>query len=73
MKRLTKYENEFYQVTHTGEDVQFVVYDLCQKLGQFEDLMEKYEIESVEELETIIMLSFVLQGAFGFKDDEVKE
>lgn len=26
----------------------------CNKLGQLEDLMEKYEIESVEELEKIL-------------------
>ena len=69
MNRLTKFEDGFYQHTFTGKEIQFTIYELCKKLGQIEDLMEKYEIESVEELETIIMLSFALQGAF---DIEVK-
>ena len=51
MKRLTKFEDGFYQHTFTGKEIQFTVYELCKKLGKLEDLMEKYEIESVEELE----------------------
>ena len=64
MERLTKFKDGFYQHTFTGEEIQFTIYELCKKLGQLEDLMEKYDIESVDELETTLMLSFALQGAF---------
>lgn len=41
MNRLTKKENNIYTFTHTNEDKQFVVYDLCKKLGNLEDLEDE--------------------------------
>ena len=44
-----------------------------ERLEKIENLMEKYKIKNIAKLETIIMLCFVLQGAFDSKDDEVLE
>ena len=41
MSRLTKKENGTYTFTHTDEERQFVVYDLCNKLGKLEDLEDE--------------------------------
>lgn len=50
MSRLTKKENGIYTFTHADEDRQFVVYDLCKKLGQIEDILEEYGIEDLTDL-----------------------
>jgi hypothetical protein len=42
MSRLTKKENDIYTFTHTNENRQFVVYDLCNKLGKLEDLEDDF-------------------------------
>ena len=41
MSRLTKKENDIYTFTHISEDKQFVVYDLCKKLGKLEDIEDE--------------------------------
>jgi hypothetical protein len=50
MSRLTKKENNIYTFTHTNENRQFVVYDLCNKLGKLEDILEEYGIEDLTDL-----------------------
>ena len=53
MSRLTKKDSSMktYMHIYSDENKQFVVYDLCQKLGKIEDLMEKYDINDLVELE----------------------
>lgn len=46
--------NEFYTKKGQEKYVNDLTFDAIQKLGKLEDLMENYEIESVEALEEII-------------------
>ena len=68
MNRLTKKVGENY-CSQSGD-----FYDLYNKLGTLEDLMEKYEIESVEKLEEIIkdydeMAKDIVEMGLGVKVD----
>lgn len=49
MNRLTKKEKYGYASLETGQ-----ISECSDKLGQLEDLMEKYEINSIEALEELI-------------------
>lgn len=66
MNRLTKKVGENY-CSQNGD-----FYDLYNKLGKLEDIMEKYEINSIEELEEILkdyddMAKDVVQMGLGAK------
>ena len=52
MSRLTKKDSSMktYMHIYSDENKQFVVYDLCQKLGLIEDILEEYGIEDLIEL-----------------------
>ena len=58
MERLTKYNQawkDYSCADHTlNIDIRDHLYTLNQKLGKLEDLMEKYKVKDLEELELMI-------------------
>lgn len=60
MDRITKKDGKFYKLKPVKE---FYGWEggirLVQIVGQFEDLFEKYNIESIEELEKILKIFFL--------------
>lgn len=61
MNRMTKkQENGFY--TLANKENAFKIENeikLVQELGKYEDLMEKYNIENIEELEKVLKIFFM--------------
>lgn len=76
MSRMTKkcryhYGIEHYEITN---EIQLGKQEALDKLGEIEDLMEKYEIESVEKLEEILkdyddMAKDIVEMGLGVKVD----
>ena len=77
MSRLTEYREDLKRYEYKRDCKGYCF--LCEgqilnKLGQFEDLMEKYEIKSIEELEEILkdyddMAKDIVEMATGRKVD----
>ena len=67
--RLTK-KTKHYCDTDIDNEYEFAdedtsIGEIVDKLGQLEDLMEKYGIDSIEELEDTIQVKKALELAFG--------
>ena len=65
--RLTKKNNDSYCADADYGEVgnRITSKHIITKLGKLEDLMEKYEIETIEELEDTIKIKKALELAFG--------
>lgn len=65
MTRLTKkLPSNHYYPTHVKDEYNVWIDELLTKLGELEDIMEKYGINSIEELERVIINDGVGEQAF---------
>lgn len=66
MERLTKFDYENYRALKPKQDV-------VDKLGELEDILEKYDIESVEELEDYLAPKLFCYAKLSENLDEIKK
>jgi len=68
MNRLTEYREDLKRYEYKDDERGYCYISegqIVNKLGELEDLMEKYEIESIEALEDTIQVKKALELAFG--------